>query len=267
MMILMILTPLKMMMMPHRFDALLPPAGTLLQGSLSLLLLLRSKVVLVGHLPRFKIKKNILDSANFFSLTSDDVDDSTDSCTGFESRLFFSGAGLLNGLTIAIAFPLKVFLNDLATLLQLLDADDLVDFESESESDSIGLLFDFVGRRIGCGLSTWSSNCSRFWGVFPSGRSDEVAAVTDSGPLGGFSLKEGLDELGSVLVDEQGDLDFNFVVLLLCEGLLLSLVFGGGLLGGNLFGVAGGLCFFFGLSELTLRLFRGCNLPERNRIH
>ena len=57
MMILMILTPLKMMMMPHRFDALLPPAGTLLQGSLSLLLLLRSKVVLVGHLPRFKIKK------------------------------------------------------------------------------------------------------------------------------------------------------------------------------------------------------------------
>ena len=153
MMILMILTPLKMMMMPHRFDALLPPAGTLLQGSLSLLLL-RSKVVLVGHLPRFKIKKNIPDSANFPSLTSDDVDDSTDSCTGFESRLFFSGAGLLNGLTIAIAFPLKVFLNDLATLLQLLDADDLVDFESESESDSIGLLFDFVGSRIGCGLST-----------------------------------------------------------------------------------------------------------------
>ena len=149
------LTLLKMMMMmAHRFDALLPPAGTLLQGSLGLLLLLRSKVVLVGHLPRFKIKKNILDSANFFSLTSDDVDDSTDSCTGFESRLFFSGAGLLNGLTIAIAFPLKVFLNDLATLLQLLDADDLVDFESESESDSIGLLFDFVGSRIGCGLST-----------------------------------------------------------------------------------------------------------------
>ena len=91
--------------------------------------------------------------------------------------------------------------------------------------------------------------------------------MTDSGPLGGFSLKEGLDELGSVLVDEQGDLDFNFVVLLLCEGLLLSLGFGGGLLGGNLFGVAGGLCFFFGLSELTLRLFRGCNLPERKRIH
>ena len=174
---------------------------------------------------------------------------------------------MLNGLTIAIAFPLKVFLNDLATLLQLLDADDLVDFESESESDSIGLLFDFVGRRIGCGLSTWSSNCSRFWEAFPSGRSDEDAGVTDSGPLGGFSLKEGLDELGSVLVDEQGDLDFNFVVLLLCEGLLLSLVFGGGLLGGNLFGVAGGLCFFFGLSELTLRLFRGCNLPERYRIH
>ena len=265
MMMLMILTPLKMMMMPHRFDALLPPAGALLQGSLSLLLLLLllSKVVLVGHLPRFKMKKNILDSANFPSLTSDDVDDSTDSCTGFESRLFFSGAGLLNGLTIAIAFPLKVFLNDLATLLQLLDADDLVDFESESESDSIGLLFDFVGSRIGCGLSTWSSNCSRFWEAFPSGRSDEVAGVTDSGPLGGFSLKEGLDELGSVLVDEQGDLDFNFVVLLLCEGLLLSLGFGGGLLGGNLFGVAGGLCFFFGLSELTLRLFRGCNLPER----
>merc|ERR550517_550261 len=227
---------------------------------------------LTGFTPSFLLldpssKANPLSSSSstpnsYSSVSSDGVDDSTDSCTGFESRLFFSGAGLLNGLTIAIAFPLKVFLNDLATLLQLLDADDLVDFESESESDSIGLLFDFVGSRIGCGLSTWSSDCSRFWEAFPSRRSDEVAGVTDSGPLGGFSLKEGLDELGSVLVDEQGDLDFNFVVLLLCEGLLLSLGFGGGLLGGNLFGVAGGLCFFFGLSELTLRLFRGCNLPD-----
>ena len=65
------------------------------------------------------------------------------------------------------------------------------------------------------------------------------------------------------------DLDFNFVVLLLGDGLLLLLLLdllqdGGGLLTGSLFGGGGGLCFFFGLSELTLRLFRGCNLPGRN---
>ena len=59
------------------------------------------------------------------------------------------------------------------------------------------------------------------------------------------------------------DFDFNFVVLLLGDGLLLLEDFGGGLLAvGNLFG--GGLCFFFGLSELTLLLFRGCNLPAKN---
>ena len=81
------------------------------------------------------------------------MDGSTGPCTGFDSGLFFSGAGLLNGLTIAIAFPLNVFLNERATLL-LLDAEDFVDFESESESESAGLLFDLVGSRIGCGLST-----------------------------------------------------------------------------------------------------------------
>ena len=67
----------------------------------------------------------------------------------------------------------------------------------------------------------------------------------------------------------KADLDFNFVVLLLGDGLLLLLLLdllqdGGGLLTGTLFGGGGGLCFFFGLSELTLRLFRGCNLPGRN---
>ena len=91
--------------------------------------------------------------------TSDGVDDS---CTGFDSGLFFSGAGLLNGLTIAIAFPLNVFLNERATLL-LLEAEDFVDFESESESESAGLLFDLVGSRIGCGgLSTSPTSSSSF---------------------------------------------------------------------------------------------------------
>merc|ERR550517_220754 len=127
---------------------------------------------LTGFTPSFLLldpssKANPLSSSSstpnsYSSVTSDGVDDSTDSCTGFDSGLFFSGAGLLNGLTIAIAFPLKVFLNDLATLL-LLDAEDFVDFESESESESAGLLFDLVGSLIGNdGLSTSSTSSSSF---------------------------------------------------------------------------------------------------------
>ena len=198
---------------------------------------------------------------------------------------------MLNGLTIAIAFPLKVFLNDLATLL-LLDAEDFVDFESESESESAGLLFDLVGSRIGNdGLSTSSTSSSSFCCsscLCEGGSADADSFNADSAdadgkvdasnvdallsvstPLGWVSLNEGFEESRLVggLLELEGDFgkpdfDFNFVVLLLGDGLLLLLDFGGGLLAvGNLFG--GGLCFFFGLSELTLLLFRGCNLPAK----
>ena len=82
-----------------------------------------------------------------FKCTSEGFDDSTGP---FESGLFFSGAGLLNGLTIAIAFPLNVFLKERGTLLLLVDAEDFVDLESESESESDALpLLDLVGNRIG----------------------------------------------------------------------------------------------------------------------
>ena len=110
-------------------------------------------------------------------------------CTGFDSGLFFSGAGLLNGLTIAIAFPLNVFLKERATLL-LLDAEDFVDFESESESESAGLLFDsLVGSRIGCGLSTSPTRSSSFCCCCEaSGNVDTILAL--SKPLDCVSLKE-----------------------------------------------------------------------------
>ena len=56
---------------------------------------------------------------------------------------------------MAIALPLKVFLNTLETLL-VEDAEDLLDLLSESESESVFGLH-FVGSRIGRGDFTESS--------------------------------------------------------------------------------------------------------------
>ena len=89
---------------------------------------------------------------------------------------------MLNGLTIAIAFPLNVFLNERATLL-LLEAEDFVDFESESESESAGLLFDLVGSRIGCGgLSTSPTSSSSFCCCCEGGSAASFDAAPTSPP-------------------------------------------------------------------------------------
>ena len=61
-----------------------------------------------------------------------------------------TAAALLKGFTIAIAFPLNVFLKTLETLL-VEEVEDLVDrVLSESESESVFGLH-LVGRRIGSG--------------------------------------------------------------------------------------------------------------------
>ena len=60
-----------------------------------------------------------------------------------------TAAALLKGFTIAIAFPLNVFLKTLETLL-VEEVEDLVDLLSESESESVFGLH-LVGRRIGSG--------------------------------------------------------------------------------------------------------------------
>ena len=69
--------------------------------------------------------------------------------------LFFSVTALLKGLTIAIAFPLNVFLRTFETL-PLEEAEDLVDLLSESESESVFGLH-LVGSLIGSGDLTSES--------------------------------------------------------------------------------------------------------------
>ena len=62
---------------------------------------------------------------------------------------------LLKGFTIAIAFPLNVFLKTLETLL-VEEVELLVDRLSESESESVFGLH-LVGSRIGSGELSWLS--------------------------------------------------------------------------------------------------------------
>ena len=102
---------------------------------------------------------------------------------------------LLKGFTIAIAFPLNVFLKTLETLL-VEEAEDFVDRLSESESESVFGLH-LVGSRIGSGeLSGLSGQ--------PAGVGAGVLAERLSGRLLASLLTEDFRRLSGFLSGETG---------------------------------------------------------------
>jgi len=167
--------------------------------------------------------------------------------------LFFSVTALLKGFTIAIAFPLNVFLRTFETLLPLEEAEDLVDLLSESESESVFGLH-LVGSLIGSGDLTSESELISLNFVVVVVSSDDVSSGFDKfvsdGDSADLSLLDperlsGLFKLSTfVRVAATGDFKLDF--------LLLSIFFSEEFL------------LFCGDSEDTLLFALGFNFPLCN---